>query len=366
MAAPGAKERSSAPGSLTFDWTMVALIAWCLGGLYADGWAHNHLGAGLESFFTPWHLAFYSGFVAITVLTFLVLFHNRAREYAWRRALPDGYNLALIGELIFLLGGCGDLIWHELFGIETNVEALLSPSHLQLAVGLALIVSGPFRARWRRGDMTPGWKEQVPMLLSLTYLLSVLTFILQFAYPLERPWAAAGNRPIAASFPVAAADPPLTLADSGVSTADLTQVIGVTGMLVTTTLLLGLMLVVVYRWGARLLAGGLTLMVGLNALAMGIMRDEFRLVLAIALGGLASDLLLKVLRPSGECPLRFRWFAVAVPLLLWGCYFAALALTGGIWWTIHLWAGSLMLAGITGWLLSYAFVPPPTRGWSDP
>ena len=64
--------------------------------------------------------------------------------------MPPGYELAIVGVLIFMAGGVGDMIWHEIFGIEIGVEALLSPTHLILAVGMTLIISGPFRAGWRR------------------------------------------------------------------------------------------------------------------------------------------------------------------------------------------------------------------------
>ncbi len=39
-------------------------------------------------------------------------------------------------------------------------------------------------------------------------------------------------------------------------------------------------------------------------------------------------------------------------------YFVALAMTEGISWSIHLWTGSIGLAGLTGWLLSYLLMPP--------
>ncbi len=60
--------------------------------------------------------------------------------------MQPGYGLSLLGVSIFALGGVSDMIWHMLFGIEVNVDALLSPTHLLLAVGMALIVSGPLRA----------------------------------------------------------------------------------------------------------------------------------------------------------------------------------------------------------------------------
>ena len=44
---------SSTLSSLRFDWLMALLGVWLIGGLYLDGWAHNH-NPDLETFFTPW------------------------------------------------------------------------------------------------------------------------------------------------------------------------------------------------------------------------------------------------------------------------------------------------------------------------
>jgi len=39
-----------------------------------------------------------------------------------------------------------------------------------------------------------------------------------------------------------------------------------------------------------------------------------------------------------------------------------LFLLGGVWWQIHLWAGGIVLAGVTGWLVSYLIVPTLPAG----
>ncbi len=31
----------------------------------------------------------------------------------------------------------------------------------------------------------------------------------------------------------------------------------------------------------------------------------------------------------------------------------------GVWWPVHLWAGTPLVAGLTGWLLSLLAVPAP-------
>src|SRR2546429_10016537 len=41
----------------------VLLGAWFTVGLFLDAWAHNNV-PKLETFFTPWHAVFYSGFAA--------------------------------------------------------------------------------------------------------------------------------------------------------------------------------------------------------------------------------------------------------------------------------------------------------------
>jgi hypothetical protein len=66
------------------------------------------------------------------------------------------------------------------------------------------------------------------------------------------------------------------------------------------------------------------------------------------------------LKPSIERSAAFRWFALGAPAIFYGLYFLTLALNGEIWWSLPLWSGAILLAGITGWLLRYAFLPPQT------
>jgi len=62
---------------------------------------------------------------------------HHARGAPWGRALPPGYGLSLAGAGVFAASGVGDLLWHLLFGIEARMEALLSPTHVGLTLGLA-------------------------------------------------------------------------------------------------------------------------------------------------------------------------------------------------------------------------------------
>src|SRR5579872_1884784 len=98
---------------------------WISCGFFLDAWAHGHV--PVETFFTPYHGVFYSGMLAL----FAVL-------AAFRKRIPSSYRLALLGIPVFLLSGIGDLIWHRLLGVEEGVDALLSPTHQGLGLGIFL------------------------------------------------------------------------------------------------------------------------------------------------------------------------------------------------------------------------------------
>jgi hypothetical protein len=313
---------------------MVVLSGWFMTGMYLDGWAHSH-GRVDETFFTPWHAALYSGFLALAAFLGLTLLRNRAQGYSWRQALPAGYELSLFGVAIFTAGGLGDMLWHELWGIETGVDALLSPSHLLLAVGAAMFLTGPLRATWRRSARVTNWATLLPMILSLTFLLSLWTFLTAFAHPFVQPWAAAGYR---------------------VSRSGFGQALGVASIMLQSALLMGLVLLALRRW--TLPPGSITLICTLNAASISILEDHYVVILVAFVAGIVADGLRWWLQPSVGRPTALRVWAFAVPVVLWLCYFAALRLGGGIWWSIHLWLGATFVAGIIGLVLSYLVVPP--------
>lgn len=180
----GTQREGYPAGGVRFDLAMMVVSAWLIGGLFVDGWAHFH-GMVDDSFFTPWHAVFYSGFTAVAIFLGINQWRNVSKGYPFGRALPEGYVLSLVGAGIFAVGGVGDLIWHTLFGIEVDTEALLSPTHLLLGTGMVLIVSGPLRAAWRRipSGHAGGWRVFLPMLLSVTLLLAVLSFFTSYAHP---------------------------------------------------------------------------------------------------------------------------------------------------------------------------------------
>jgi Tol biopolymer transport system component len=174
--------------AVALPWLLLGTSAWLVGGIYLDGWAHHH--DKLDSFFTPWHAVLYSGWAASGGVLLATATPRRAAG-RWALELPVGYDLSLAGAALFGLGGFVDMIWHAMFGIEADVAALLSPTHLLLALGATLIVAGPLRAAWLQVGSPSGARGWTPVLASLAFVYAILTFMTQFAQPVV--WPEAGS-----------------------------------------------------------------------------------------------------------------------------------------------------------------------------
>src|SRR5205807_5002919 len=135
--------------------------AWLLGGIFTDGWAHNHI--HVETFFTPWHAILYTGYLANAVYFAATLIRRHRKGHSWKEAIPPGFGYAIIGAAVFGVSGIGDLIWHTVFGIEVSVSAGFSPPHLGIMIGIGLIVSGPLVAAWKRQRHPITWIEWLPI-----------------------------------------------------------------------------------------------------------------------------------------------------------------------------------------------------------
>lgn len=219
------------------------------------------------------------------------------------------------------------------------------------------------------------------MVVALALLLSLFTFLVQYVHPFGRPWPALSNCPTSRYFPVLRLDPfvvdsgddqscdsePLTAVVSPAERGDahprlrsdvVAHSAGVAGLLLQAGLLGGVVLLAVGRWSCSLPRGTFTIIFTSNAILMAFMRDQSVLIPGAALAGLATDLLLHLLKPSVMRPAALRWFAGAVPAVHCALYFLNVYVAKDLWWSVHMWAGSIVLAGAVGWLLSYLLLPP--------
>lgn len=319
----GALETSLAHQQVgALDWLMALVSLWFVGGLCLDGWAHAH-GRVDDTFFTPWHAVFYSGFGAVGLLLAVWVLRGILRGAAWHQTLPAGYNLALLGAPLFALSGIGDLAWHEVFGIERGVEALLSPTHLGLITSMTLIVAAPLRAAIGRPVRGV---QLVPAVLSLALVLTLLTFISEYAHPFIEP-----------------------MANEARGSSDGAK-LGVAGVIIQSAILAGMLLTALRL--PRLWPGAFTLVLGLNAVMISFLNDQFWTIGVAVLAGIAADVLYLVLRPAPARQAALRAFLAVVPGVLFLAYFLALMQIDMLVWRLHMWLGAVFLAAATGFLLA--------------
>jgi hypothetical protein len=328
------------------DLVTTALCGWVLAGVVLDAWAHqNRLP---ETFFTPWHGVLYSGFLAVMtwMVGRVVVAAGPRRELA---AVPAGYGLGLIGAAIFMLFGIGDGIWHTVFGIERDLEAALSPTHLGVFVGALLVFTTPLRAAWSsdRLGAAPSLRAFLPPLLSLTFAAVLVSFLFFYlsafrdpaaTVPFER-WA----RAVAAPFPL----------------RTWTRPNGIASVLATNLILLAPVLLLLRRW--RPPFGSATLLFTTVAVLITVTQEfaHGQLVLAAVAGGLAADWTIAWASRAASRTRAHRLVATVTPVALWASYFLVLQLTDGIAWPAELWTGSIIFAGLSGLALSVLMEPPP-------
>lgn len=325
--------------TLRFEWLVVLSSLWLFAGLYLDGWAHNNIPEQIDSFFTPWHLILYSGYAVSAVILGVTYILNLRRGYGWLQALPRAYMTSLLGVIIFAVAGNLDFVWHWLFGFEENVEALVSPSHLSLAVGGVMMMSGPLRAaRERSGLQTDkiSWRA----FLSLFVVVGVFTFFTQFSNAFSHPHIFVGKAPLGDTY--------------------FWDVALISYVLIPTMLLMSAIIMVVLRW--KLPFGSLTLLLAGNSTLMLLMtwrysHEQWFTLIAAVIGGLLADVLLVTLKPSATRVSTLRWFSFLVPAIFFLAYFLSLILTQGIWWNSNMWLGMIFFSGIIGLGLSWLAIP---------
>lgn len=294
---------------------------WVVGGLFLDGWAHN--ADMVETFWTPWHAVLYSGFFAGGI--YAAFSSLRARGQG-RPLLRD--PLIGAGFLAFLVGGLADGAWHTVFGVEEDLEALLSPTHLMLMIGGLLLTTSPLRTAWARPERAPSGKSFAPAAVGTMLAVAIVAFFLQFASPF---------RPEAETFRAGAVEDSVA--------------VGVLAIMVTTALLLGATFILMRRWRLPrhtllfVFTGVALMMTGLHGFR------EVWLVLPAALGGALADAL------AGDAP-KPRLLGVLVPTAMWLAWFATYAIIAELGWTPELWVGSTVFAALTGLGLSYLYQPP--------
>ena len=327
------------------DLVTMVLATWLMIGLFLDGYAHTNLIDQLESFFTPWHAVFYSGFLATASWVGWIIYKNIAVGHAIRDAIPPGYGPTVLGLSLFALGGIGDGVWHTIFGIEAGVDALLSPTHFMLFTGGVLGLSTAIRTtRLRNTGETVFNADRAPLLISLLLTTAAVAFFLAYVW--------IPGQPSILEVPYDSA------------TGDGQGAVGyfIAGMLVSTTVLLA-PLIIILRWWRAPPGTAIAIWLLINtAIAV-----SFDLHVGVAfafgvVGGVVGELALAVLEPSPSNRTRSLITMAAIPISAWSAFMATYAMVGTIAWPLEIWAGSIVLSGLAALGLGWISLPDPKHG----
>ena len=174
-------QRQAVPRSLALDYAVGLCGIWISSGFFLDAWAHGHV--PVESFFTPYHAAFYSGMLAMLLVLGGFALRGRRRGYAWADAVPAPYRLALIGIPIFLGAALGDMLWHRVFGLEEGVERAPEP-HASDSSGWEYFFWRAVRSAAFSPDREakPSLRLQLPLVFGLATWLTLAHFGTAYAF----------------------------------------------------------------------------------------------------------------------------------------------------------------------------------------
>ncbi|MDX1468736.1 MAG: hypothetical protein R3258_05305 [Acidimicrobiia bacterium] len=323
------------------DLVTMLLGAWLMIGIFLDGYAHTNLVDQLESFFTPWHAVFYSGFLATSAWVFWIVYRNVRLGRSWREAIPIGYGPTVFGLGLFGLGGLGDGIWHSVFGIESGIDALLSPTHFMLFVGGLLGLSTAIRTTRARNpatDLMPS--DRAPLILSLLLVTAALAFFAVYMWIPAQIWAI------------------------GIPYEEAQGAVGyvVAGALVATAVMVAPVLIVLRWWN---LPAGVFLVIWpvVNAAIAVAFTMDLETALAFGIvGGVTGELLRRVLQPG---PLRRGASLLVTSLAVataWAACLIAFEVVSDILWPPEIWTGLVVLSGLATLGIAWIALPDRARG----
>jgi hypothetical protein len=331
------------------DLTTAAFSAWFFGGLILD--VNAHARGWAESFFTWWHLAFYTGFFATAAwIAWIFVRAHRAEGRTGMAAVPHGYGPAVVGVPLFLVAGIADMIWHEVLGVETNLAILFSPSHLALAAGGVLIVAAPLLSAWRRAvlgaepEPIPVEARMAAPALSLGYITTALVLFLAYLVPhTNPPHAVAGalrGPNVFEGFPVA-------------------------GIMFTTVLVLALAVLMTGRF--RLPLGFFTVAFAYPAIMVGAYTgfEYGGYVWIFLLSGAWLDFLVWLVRPELRRRRDLLVLAVAWAVPVWGAFLITTGAATGVWPAAEIGLGAPVVAAVVGSLFMLV-VQPERRDYVPP
>ncbi len=336
--------------TVAFDSLYVILSLLLSVGIMMDVWSHVVYGPD-QTLFNEYHLLFYGAMAAIGLLLSGLAVANLRSGYPLSIALPQGYGLGLFATILFAIAGGIDLTSHALFGFESDMEALTSPPHLMLMAAWFLILFAPVRAARARQLATgnsEGLARSLPRLITYGCMIFCIHVpFLEFYIIGGNTWMLQQNRP---------------------DDEFMGLVMGITGMLLQTTVIAGFML-----WLARefkMPLGGFTIVLALYGLFLTMLEGWQLPWLMLGSFGLLLDIAYIALKPDALRRGRFMLFAVLLPLFMWSTFYGTLIYVFGgtdqFYYSGYNFFGSIGMTVALSALVGYLLSMPAPRSVAQP
>lgn len=278
-------------------------------------------------FLSSWHLVLYGGVTTVAIwLGVGALRHGPG--FIWAAGTTS------TGFALLAVGGVLDAAWHAQFGVEANVEALVSPPHLTVFAGLTCLLTSPIVVLWRRPARRLGLVASVVALSSVVSTVLVISLFTGFLTPL------ASGMSLSQGY----VEPLI-----GESIVDYDQVRGLGIAVFTVVVLVAAFTVILVRF--RPMPGLVGISIFLCGAPAMLITDPAvirPLVLGYAMAGLVTEAMVGLLgRPTlGRAAAAAT--GAMMGSMLWAATFALLAREGRLGWSEAMWAGTVMLSGMIG------------------
>jgi hypothetical protein len=310
-------------------------------GLAGDIANHLQNPGDLEGdFLSGWHLVLYGG-VTLVALWLGIGALRHGPVFVWSSGTTT------LGFLLLAFGGAFDSIWHEVFGVEANVDALVSPPHLIVFAGLAFLLASPVVVLWRRPARRLGWIASAVALVSVVTTVLVISLFTGFLSPL-----ASGM-----SLTFGYVEPLV-----GESMNEYDEVRGLGIAVWTTAVLVAAFTIVLVRF--RPMPGLVAVSIFLCGAPALLLTDRAviePLVIGYAVAGLVTEVMVALTGRPTLGRLAASVTGALMGSMLWLSTFALLDREDRLLWATPMWSGTVVLAGLVGAAVAaLVALPAPT------
>ncbi len=297
-------------------------------GLTGDITRHLLDPGSLENdFLSGWHLVLYGGVASVGAFIGLGAV-RRGPGFVGEVATGT------IGFALLSLGGLADAVWHEVFGVEAAVEALVSPPHLLVFAGLAFLLTAPISILWKRPASRLNAVGSLALIVSLVSMVLVTSLFTGFLSPMS------GGLSLQAGY-----IEPLV----GESQVDYDTVRGL-GIAIWTSAVLSAafsLVLIRFRPVPGALLGGFVAL-AIPALVVSDTAKIYPLCVGFVAAGMALELCVLVLGRPTLGRIGAAVAGAAVGSSLWAATFVALRLDDRLGWSRALWSGTITLSAMVG------------------